>query len=122
MLTRAQVEQYGQNLTAAQFHTTATFLLAHDAEQRQVITAQATRIQQLEDELESHVWEYSPAMAFAQIEQQAVKIEELHNQVARWKQEAQWAAHTLIQWTEYTGVKTVLPDDDVRARRILNDL
>lgn len=54
--------------------------------------AQAKRILQLEEELESHVWEYSPAMAFAQIEQQAEKIEALHNQVTRWKAEAQLAA------------------------------
>ena len=30
-LTREQVEEYGRNLSCAQFHTTATFLLAHDA-------------------------------------------------------------------------------------------
>lgn len=54
MLTRAQVEDYGRNLRAAQFHTTATFLLAHDAEQRATIEAQAQRIAELEAEV--HTW------------------------------------------------------------------
>ncbi len=94
--------------------------LDHIGDVTKKVEAQATRIQQLEDELESHAWRTSPATAQAQIEQQAQKIEELHNQVARWKQDAQWAANTLIQWTEYAGVNTVLPDDEVRARKILD--
>jgi len=38
-LSRERVEEYGRNLSAEQFHTTATFLLAHDAAQRDRIAA-----------------------------------------------------------------------------------
>lgn len=45
-LTREQVEEYGRNLSAGQFHTTATFLLDHDAALRGTITQQAQELEE----------------------------------------------------------------------------
>ena len=43
LLNREQVEEYGRNLSAAQFHVTATYLLAHDAALRTALLDEQKR-------------------------------------------------------------------------------